>query len=266
MKKSVLGLFIALMILIGTMQSNAVTSWGGVGRTLGVIVLLMFSIYLVVGIFLLILAFMSGRDIGIRAPKGSAFNPLFLLLSMVLAMFYFMFILKIASMRNVKRIALNTTYSPNASFIIPSPETKVHEVVMSKPVLYLPLLLLIIVIVLFGLYTFRDLSRSIERRKTKRELQNFDRKLDEEGIDLFSDPRKAIIELYKKAVLWLEILGIPYKESWTHWEHAGKVTHKRIAYVELVKLFEKAKYAPEKVTRRDALKAYELYMVIRGED
>ncbi|AEH23978.1 DUF4129 domain-containing protein [Pyrococcus yayanosii] len=112
----------------------------------------------------------------------------------------------------------------------------------------------------------RELVKIGRKRAVKRSLQAFDSRLEEEGLDLFSNPRDAVIELYKKAVLWLEVLGNPYKESWTHWEHAARVSYRRQAYVTLAKLFEKAKYAPERITREDAKRAYELYMAIRGEE
>ncbi|NJE08423.1 DUF4129 domain-containing protein [Thermococcus sp. M39] len=113
---------------------------------------------------------------------------------------------------------------------------------------------------------YRDLSTKRRIKKLKEEVQEFDRRLKEEGISFIGDPKDIVIKLYKNAVLWLEILGIPYRESWTHWEHAERVKYKHDAYVELARLFEKAKYAPEKVTMGDAKRAYELYLTIKGEE
>ncbi len=112
---------------------------------------------------------------------------------------------------------------------------------------------------------YKDLSAKRRIKKLKEEVQEFDRKLREEGISFIGDPKDIVVKLYKNAVIWLEILGIPYKESWTHWEHAERVKYKHDAYVELARLFEKAKYAPEKVTMEDAKRAYELYLIIKGE-
>lgn len=124
-----------------------------------------------------------------------------------------------------------------------------------------------ILIVLLGYVAVRfylDLKAARERRKLKEIVEQFDKKLEEEGIDFLGDPNEIVVKLYKNAVIWLKLLGIPYRESWTHWEHAEKVKYKHEAYVELAKLFEKAKYAPEKTTMNDARRAYSLYMRIKG--
>ncbi|EHR77531.1 hypothetical protein OCC_10519 [Thermococcus litoralis DSM 5473] len=112
---------------------------------------------------------------------------------------------------------------------------------------------------------YLDLRAARERRKLKEIVEQFDKKLEEEGIDFLGDPNEIVVKLYKNAVIWLRLLGIPYRESWTHWEHAEKVKYKHDAYVKLARLFEKAKYAPEKVTMEDAREAYELYMKIKGD-
>jgi len=85
------------------------------------------------------------------------------------------------------------------------------------------------------------------------------------GLERFKDPREAIVEIYKNAVLWLEGLGIPYRESWTHWEHAEHVRYMHEVFVELARLFEKAKYAPERVSWDDAKRALEIYNRLRGK-
>ena len=125
-----------------------------------------------------------------------------------------------------------------------------------------------ILIVLLGYVAVRfylDLRVARERRKLKAIVEEFDKKLEEEGINFLGDPDEIVIKLYKNAVIWLRLLGIPYRESWTHWEHAERVKYKHKAYVNLAKLFEKAKYAPEKVTMDDARKAYDLYTRIKGD-
>ncbi|WP_148221128.1 DUF4129 domain-containing protein [Thermococcus barophilus] len=120
-------------------------------------------------------------------------------------------------------------------------------------------------LVYLSMVFYKDLSAKRKIKKLKKEVQEFDKRLKEEGISFIGDPKDIVVKLYKNAVIWLEILGIPYRESWTHWEHAKRVRYKHDAYVELARLFEKAKYAPEKVTMEDAKRAYELYLIIKGE-
>ncbi|WP_197463562.1 DUF4129 domain-containing protein [Thermococcus peptonophilus] len=114
-------------------------------------------------------------------------------------------------------------------------------------------------------YYVRLALKEVERKKKVKIAVSFDRKLDELGLDQFNDPKEAIVQIYKNAVLWLEGLGVPYQESWTHWEHAEHVNYMRILYLDLVKLFEKAKYAPERVEWKDAEKALEIYLELRGK-
>ncbi|WP_460129406.1 DUF4129 domain-containing protein [Thermococcus prieurii] len=114
-------------------------------------------------------------------------------------------------------------------------------------------------------YHYYRLGRDEVRRKRKlQKAIEFDEKLDEFGLERFSDPKEAIVEIYKNAVLWLEGLGIPYRESWTHWEHAEHVKYMHEAFVKLARLFEKAKYAPERLEWKDAEKALEIYNELRG--
>ena len=115
-------------------------------------------------------------------------------------------------------------------------------------------------------YHYYRLGRGELKRKKKIERAiEFDRKLDELGLERFSSPKEAIVEIYKNAVLWLEDLGIPYRESWTHWEHAEHVKYMHEAFVELTRLFEKAKYAPERLGWGDAERALEVYKRLRGK-
>lgn len=137
----------------------------------------------------------------------------------------------------------------------------------SEGIVYLYALFGVLVITLgyVAVRFYIDLRTAKERRRLKEIVEQFDKKLEEEGIDFLGDPNEIVVKLYKNAVIWLRLLGIPYRESWTHWEHAEKVKYKHDAYVRLARLFEKAKYAPEKVTMEDAQKAYNLYMKIKGD-
>ena len=124
--------------------------------------------------------------------------------------------------------------------------------------------------VLFALayagYYYYNLGREeLKRKKRIERAIEFDRKLDELGLERFSNPKEAIVEIYKNAVLWLEGLGIPYRESWTHWEHAEHVRYMHDAFVELTRLFEKAKYASERLSWSDAEKALGVYNKLRGK-
>jgi len=124
--------------------------------------------------------------------------------------------------------------------------------------------LLIVISALFAIRYYKVLALRRKRKQMMERAMEFDRKLDEIGLELFEDPRKAVVEIYKNAVLWLEALGIPYQESWTHWEHAEHVRLMHETFVALTRLFEKAEYAPEKVTWDDAKRALELYSEMRG--
>lgn len=117
----------------------------------------------------------------------------------------------------------------------------------------------------FGVIFYLRVLKKSERKEMMKKAMAFDRKVEELGLGMFKDPREAVVGIYKNAVLWLEALGIPYRESWTHWEHAKRVMIMKEPFTELTKLFEKAKYAPEKVTWEDAEKALELYNGIRGK-
>jgi len=121
----------------------------------------------------------------------------------------------------------------------------------------------LIFLVIWGANYYREMIRRRKRKAIKLKAEAFDRKLQEEGLEAFDNPRDAIVGIYKNAVLWLEYLGIPYKESWTHWEHAEKVGFRKETFIELTRLFEKAKYAPEKVTWEDAEMALNAYREMR---
>ncbi|WP_456443629.1 DUF4129 domain-containing protein [Thermococcus sp.] len=116
----------------------------------------------------------------------------------------------------------------------------------------------------FGVVYYRDALKKRKRKEMRERALKFDRKVEGLGLEAFSDPREAVVGIYKNAVLWLEVLGIPYKESWTHWEHVRHVSLFKETFSGLTRLFEKAKYAPERVTWDDAKKALELYRKMRG--
>ncbi len=133
----------------------------------------------------------------------------------------------------------------------------------------LGLLVLVVVILgiflvsLFGVRYYREVTVRRKRAELKKRAREFDDRLDRLGLEMFDNPGEAVVGIYKNAVLWLEYLGIPYQESWTHWEHAGHVKYMHDSFVELTRLFEKAKYAPEKVSWEDAGRALEFYNSIR---
>ena len=132
--------------------------------------------------------------------------------------------------------------------------------------LWLVFLLPILLGLVYLAYYYIKLAREkVERKRKIEKAVEFDKALDELGLERFSDPKEAIVEIYKNAVLWLEGLGVPYRESWTHWEHAEHVKYMHEAFVELTRLFEKAKYAPERLSWSDAERALEVYNRLRGK-
>lgn len=137
--------------------------------------------------------------------------------------------------------------------------------VFSSPVyiFYAAIIVFVVAVAYFAVAYYRDALKKRKLREMRQRAELFDRKVGELGLDMFSDPREAVVGIYKNAVLWLEVLGVPYKESWTHWEHARRVRFRKEAFTELTRLFEKAKYAPEKVTWEDAELALGLYREIR---
>ena len=121
----------------------------------------------------------------------------------------------------------------------------------------------IFIVALFGIKYYRDIAVRRKKAEIKKKAREFDDRLESLGLDMFDNPRDAVVGIYKNDVLWLEYLGVPYQESWTHWEHAGHVKYMHDSFVELTKLFEKAKYAPEKVSWDDAKRALEVYTSMR---
>jgi len=75
---------------------------------------------------------------------------------------------------------------------------------------------------------------------------------------------EAVVEYYKKAVLLLNKKGIPYKDSFTHWELENIVEKKEKeeiinSFAELTILFEKCKYSTKNINENDVNKAIEMY-------
>ncbi|ASI99356.1 DUF4129 domain-containing protein [Thermococcus celer] len=130
-------------------------------------------------------------------------------------------------------------------------------------ILYAVFLVAIAVFAYVAVVQYRGLLWKKGREEMRLKAELFDKKLDDLGLDAFENPREAIVGIYRNAVLWLEYLGIPYEESWTHWEHARHVKYMHDAFVELTRLFEKAKYAPEKITWKDAERVLEVYRTMR---
>ncbi|AFL95221.1 hypothetical protein CL1_1018 [Thermococcus cleftensis] len=166
--------------------------------------------------------------------------------------------------------SLNST-TANGSAIPPAPVYHNDTVSAAPPsgvpssyLLYGAALLFLAGLSYFAVIYYREALRRRKLREMRLKAELFDRKVEELGLEMFSDPREAVVGIYKNAVLWLEILGVPYKESWTHWEHAERVQIFREPFRGITELFEKAKYAPEKVTWEDAERALELYRKMRG--
>ncbi|ASJ17363.1 hypothetical protein A3L04_09915 [Thermococcus chitonophagus] len=267
MRARIVLLFIVILAMIGLIRGTAHSEWGSLSADviLEAIVFIYIFAAIVAFIFLILIREKDIEREDMYNWKFSLKELILYGLSFVMVMVYFFIITK--GLKLLAKSPKNET-STRVAVGGTSP-TLFRPPVMSKPVptliSYIPIILLLTITVFLGLEVIRGVRTITKKRQVKRTLTDFDIKLQEKGLDLFSNPREAVIELYKKAVLWLEVLGIPYKESWTHWEHAEKVAYKRRAYVELARLFEKAKYAPDKVTYEDAEKAYKLYQVIKGE-
>ncbi|WP_231833715.1 DUF4129 domain-containing protein [Pyrococcus horikoshii] len=266
MKLKILITFIGILFILGLMLGAEFNNKSGSERILELFLTLFIFGYIFIAMLFLLLAILNMEKIkGRHSKAGPLGNIILIVVSSLMLATYFLVIIKLLPhLGRVKEIANTSQIPPQNPLVIPSTFTrKGTELGLA---FYVPVIIFMIALFLLSVSASKSISTIAEKRRIKKELQKFDASLEERGIDMFSNPREAVIELYKKAVLWLEVLGIPYRESWTHWEHASKVTYKRKAYVELAKLFEKAKYAPEKVTINDAERAYKLYMVIKGEE
>jgi len=105
------------------------------------------------------------------------------------------------------------------------------------------------------------------KRREKRERVPFEVRFEPEMTydTIEGTPAERVIRMYRNVVAGLILKGYPYQRSWTHWEHAERVSYMREAFMELTRVFEKAKYAPQKVTWEDAERALETYRKMRGE-
>ncbi len=93
-------------------------------------------------------------------------------------------------------------------------------------------------------------------RKTKTE--------EKEIVPAAEQKNEAVVEYYKKAVLLLNKKGIPYKDSFTHWELENIVEKKEKeeiikSFAELTRLFEKCKYSTKNINENDVNKAMRMY-------
>ncbi|AIF68535.1 hypothetical protein PAP_00440 [Palaeococcus pacificus DY20341] len=265
--------FIALIILMSALTSHTV-GYGeeGVHRDFSTISTTAFLITVILAAIFLVLLFLIMRDPFQQKPKEDRSAWLTLLAYAVVFGFgLVIFLIGRPKLRPIQNAtALNGTSSFSGSYI-PNKAVNYSPLVkrafMSDSLVSLITLFLLFgtIIVFSGIMIVR-LHKAMRIKRMKRELENFDRKIEEEGIKFIGKPEDIVVELYKKAVLWLEVLGVPYKASWTHWEHYSFVKHKREAFKNLTSLFEKAKYAPERVTMKDAETAYNLYRIIRGEN
>ncbi len=224
-----------------------------------------------IGVLFLVLLFLSWRDIPLRGRETYAVAPLqfiLYLISAVIVAFFFV-------MGPYSRIKLGVK-AANSSGVFLNRSLGQNVQTYGKEsagghsipyVGYLPYFIGLIVLAVLAYFLwvyYREVLRKRERREMRRRAKLFDKRLEEAGLDMFENPRDAVVGIYKNAVLWLEALNLPYKESWTHWEHAGHVRYMHETFSRLTGLFEKAKYAPEKVTWDDAAGALEAYRRMRG--
>lgn len=94
---------------------------------------------------------------------------------------------------------------------------------------------------------------------------SFDRKFDDFGFDQFDGFWDVIIQIYKNVVLWFEVFGILYQESWMYWEYVEYVNYMRNFYFEFVRFFEKVKYVFVKIGWEDVERVFEIYFWLRGK-
>jgi len=104
-------------------------------------------------------------------------------------------------------------------------------------------------------------------RRRKRRVTQFEIRFEPEMTfdSIEGTPAERVIKMYKNVVAGLVMRGYPYQKSWTHWEHAEHVRYMHDAFVELTRLFEKAKYASERLSWSDAEKALGVYNKLRGK-
>ncbi|ASJ08207.1 hypothetical protein A3L11_02775 [Thermococcus siculi] len=265
------GLLFALMTL---MMGYSVKT-GGVKKSAAE-----FSGFLVMAVailsaIILVLLFLSWKDPTAREKyESSKLSYLFAWLLVGIGVRGIIRVIRHSSIGKPTNLTFNSTNaSVNGGVVPPSPvyhnDTITNATSTNVPsnyILYASLLLIIAGLSYFAIVYYREALKKRERKRMRKKALDFDRKVEELGLEMFSDPREAVVGIYKNAVLWLKVLGIPYRKSWTHWEHVRNVNVSllREPFKGLTRLFEKAKYAPEKVTWEDAKTALELYRKMRG--
>ena len=227
-------------------------------------------------VVVLALLLLSWRDIPLKRKLYPVDEKNYLIAwaVMILSALLAIYRIKNSRTRVVVPTTNTTSVTVNGSVLPPSPVYYNNTLTNSTSggishtdyLLYAILAVFMAGLLYFAVAYYREVLKRRERKRMRERALNFDRKVRELGLETFSDPREAVVAIYKNAVLWLEVLGIPYRESWTHWEHAGRVNVSllREPFTGLTRLFEKAKYAPEKVTWEDAERALELYRKMRG--
>lgn len=273
MRRKFVGLYLVIILLMGAIiSSEAKIGEIKKGNQDYYLIGLFFAILIVLGGVILIQIFFTvGDPFAKKGPEYGVNWGIFLAIIVGSIIFAIPLLYKIYK-TPVPNMTLNESegiYYVNRSYHVSFYERYFQNPFggSSEGIVYLYALFGVLVITLgyVAVRFYIDLRTAKERRRLKEIVEQFDKKLEEEGIDFLGDPNEIVVKLYKNAVIWLRLLGIPYRESWTHWEHAEKVKYKHDAYVRLARLFEKAKYAPEKVTMEDAQKAYNLYMKIKGD-
>ncbi|ASA78469.1 DUF4129 domain-containing protein [Thermococcus sp. 5-4] len=264
------GLLFSLMaLMINYSAATSETSRGSPAQWAGVLVMIL----AIVGLFVIVGVFLGWKDPFQRLDSGGL--ALFIRYIMLALGFSGLVLVMYLIRENAAvKIPSNNSTALNASVNGSAPvQTPGHyngtqlaptrQSLPSQYILYAVLLIGIVVFSYLAAVQYRTYLRKKERREMRLRAELFDRKLDELGLGMFENPREAVVGIYKNAVLWLEYLGMPYQESWTHWEHAEHVKYMHDAFVELTRLFEKAKYAPEKITWDDARRALEVYREMR---
>ena len=264
------GLLFSLMaLMVNYSAATSETSRGSPAQWAGVLVMIL----AIVGLFVIVGVFLGWKDPFQRLDSGGL--ALFVrYIMLALGFSGLVLVMYLIRENTAVKIPSNNSTALNASVNGSAPvQTSSHyngtqlaptrQSLPSQYLLYAVLLIVIVVFAYLAAVQYRTYLRKKERREMRLRAELFDRKLDELGLEMFESPREAIVGIYKNAVLWLEYLGMPYQESWTHWEHAEHVKYMHDAFVKLTRLFEKAKYAPEKITWDDARRALEVYREMR---
>ncbi|ANF22377.1 DUF4129 domain-containing protein [Thermococcus piezophilus] len=263
------GLLFSLMtLMLNYGATTSEVSKGNEAKFTGILLVLL----ALVGLIIIIEVFLSWRDIPQKRKNLYRFNEALYYILWALSAVGVVFISYGIKNMRIQPLPINASNNTSSVGTVTAPTPVYHnstltpgnEMFPTTFALYLALLAALAGFLYFTLVYYREALKKRKRKEMKLRAELFDKKLDELGLDMFSDPREAVVGIYKNAVLWLEVLGIPYRESWTHWEHAERVRYMHDAFVDLTRLFEKAKYAPEKVTWDDAKRALDVYRKMRG--